>query len=490
MAMGTRKKRQRQEELWYGGELPTAPGHPFYKRLNEVLDNAGFDLFCEISCASFYHDKLGRPSLPPGQYFRVMMIGFFEGLDSERGIAWRLADSLTLRQFLSIGLDEKTPDHVTVSRTRRLIDGETHQRIFSWVLERLAQAGLIKGKTIGVDSTTLEANAAMKSIVRRDTGESYMAYLQRLAEAEGIDAQDAAALLRMDRKRKKKTSNEDWKSPSDEEAEITKLKDGRTALAFKAENAVDMATGAIVAVTTHGGAAADTATVQETVVEAAIAVAGLIAEKTSEGEYPVHPEGVEEVVADKGYHSNDVALGLAEIEIRTYIAEPDRGPRNWDGKAAEKAAVYANRRRIEGERGKRLQRQRGERIERNFAHQFDTGGLDRLYVRGLENVHKKFLIQAAACNLALLMRSMYGSGKPRAAHDGAIEAILTILAVIKAVEGLLQHDPRTTHCLVRASRPSTPAVRCFPPAGKRPVWTRAARRDAPVAQYAAWDCAI
>jgi transposase len=272
-----------------------------------------------------------------------------------------------------------------------------------------------------------------------------MAYLQRLAEAEGIDAQDAAALLRMDRKRKKRTSNEDWKSPIDQEAEITKLKDGRTALAYKAENAVDMETGAIVAVTTHGGAAADTATVQETVVEAAIAVAGLIAEKTSEGEYPVHPDGVEEVVADKGYHSNDVALGLAEIEVRTYIAEPDRGQRNWDGKAAEKAAIYANRRRIQGDRGKRLQRQRGERIERNFAHQFDTGGLDRLYVRGMENVHKKFLMQAAACNLALLMRSMYGSGKPRAAHDGAIEAIWTILAVIKAAEDLLHYDPRTPH---------------------------------------------
>jgi len=469
MAMGTRKKRQRQEELWYGGELPTGPGHPFYKRLNGVLDNAGFDVFCETSCAGFYHNKLGRPSLPPGQYFQVMMIGFFEGLDSERGIAWRLADSLTLRQFLSIGLDENTPDHVTISRTRRLIDGETHQRIFTWVLERLAQAGLIKGKTIGVDSTTLEANAAMKSIVRRDTGESYMAYLQRLAEAEGIDAQDAAALLRMDRKRKKKTSNEDWKSPIDEEAEITKLKDGRTALAYKAENAVDMETGAIVAVTTHGGAAADTTTVQETVVDAAIAVAGLIAEKTSEGEYPVHPDGVEEVVADKGYHSNDVALGLAELEVRTYIAEPDRGQRNWDGKAAEKAAVHANRRRIQGDRGKRLQRQRGERIERNFAHQFDTGGLGRLYVRGIENVHKKFLIQAAACNLALLMRSRYGSGKPRAAHDGAIEAILMIFAVIKAVEDLLHHDPRTPDCVIRVSRRSTPAVRCFPPAGKRSV---------------------
>ena len=435
MAMGTRKKRERQEDLWYGGELATAPGHPFYKRLTEILDHGKFDAFCEANCASFYHDTLGRPSLPPGQYFRVMMIGFFEGLDSERGIAWRLADSLTLRQFLSIGLDEETPDHVTISRTRRLLDGETHQRTFTWVLERLAQAGLIKGKTIGVDSTTLEANAAMKSIVRRDTGESYMAYLKRLAEAEGMEAQDAAALLRMDRRRKKKTSNEDWQSPSDGDAEITKLKDGRTALAYKAENAVDMESGAIVAVTTHGGAAADTETVQETVIEAAIAVAELIVEKTPEGKYEVNPEGVQEVVADKGYHSNDVVLGLAGMEVRTYIAEPDRGTRNWNGKAAEKAAVYGNRRRIQGDRGKGLQRQRGERIERNFAHQFDTGGLDRLYVRGKENVHKKFLIQAAACNLALLMRSTYGSGKPRAAHDAITKAILTILAVMTALEG-------------------------------------------------------
>ena len=436
MAMGTRKKRQRQENLWYGGDLAAAPGHPFYARLNHVLDASGFDGFCETQCASFYHHKLGRPSLPPGQYFRVMMIGFFEGLDSERGIAWRLADSLTLRQFLSIGLDESTPDHVTISRTRRLIEAETHQRIFSWVLERLALSGLIKGKTIGVDSTTLEANAAMKSIVRRDTGESYLAYLERLAEAEGMEAKDAAALLRMDRKRKKKTSNEDWKNPIDEDAEITKLKDGRTALAYKAENAVDMETGAIVAVTTHGGAAADTATVTGTVIEAGGAVAELIDVKPAESQCAVHPKGVQEVVADKGYHSNDVLVGLAEWDVRSYIAEPDRGPRNWDDREMEKQAVYDNRRRIRGNRGKRLQRQRGERIERNFAHQFDTGGLNRLYVRGLDNVHKKFLIQAAACNLALLMRSLYGAGKPRAAHEGVIELFFAFLALMKAFDEL------------------------------------------------------
>ena len=436
MAMGTRKSRERQEPLWYGNELPAAPGHPFYNRLNEALDKAGFDSYCEESCAGFYHAKLGRPSLAPGLYFRIMMIGFFEGLDSERGIAWRLGDSLTLRQFLSIGLDENTPDHVTISRTRRLIDGETHQRIFNWVLERLAQSGLIKGKTVGVDSTTLEANAAMKSIVRRDTGESYNEYLERLAEAEGVNAKDAAALRRMDRKRKKKTSNEDWASPSDGGAEITKLKDGRTALAYKAENAVDMETGAIVAVTTHGGAAADTATVEATVIEAGAAVAELVTAEPPEGKYQVHPGGVEEVVADKGYHSNEVAVGLSELGVRTYIAEPDRGRRNWEGKQAEKEAVYGNRRRIRGERGKRMQRQRGEKIERNFAHQFDTGGMDRLYVRGIENVHKKLLVQAVACNLALLMRSIYGAGKPRAAHDRSVEAIFAILALIRVLESV------------------------------------------------------
>src|SRR5262249_5273309 len=355
---------------------------------------------------------------------------------SERGIAWRLADSLTLRQFLSLGLDENTPDHVTISRTRRLIDGETHQRIFNWVLERLAQNGLIKGKTIGVDSTTLEANAAMKSIVRRDTGESYNEYLERLAEAEGVNTKDAAALRRMDRKRKKKTSNEEWESPSDSDAEITKLKDGRTALAYKAENAVDMETGAIVAVTTHGGSAADTATVEATVIEAGVAVAELVTAEPPEGKYQVHPGGVEEVVADKGYHSNEVAVGLSELGVRTYIAEPDRGRRNWEGKQAEKEAGYGNRPRIRGERGKGMQRQRGEKIEWNFAHQFDTGGMDRLYVRGIENVHKKLLVQAAACSLAQLMRSIYGAGKPRAAHDQAVEVISAILALIKVISSI------------------------------------------------------
>jgi len=420
MAMGTRKQRERQEGLWYRSELPEAPGHPFYRRLNEVLERGGFDDFCEQHCGRFYHERLGRPSLPPGQYFRLMMIGFFEGLDSERGIAWRVADSLTLRQFLGIGLDERTPDHVTISRTRRLINEVTHQEVFGWVLNRLARGGLLKGKTIGIDSTTLEANAAMRSIVRRDTQESYTEYLKRLAEAEGVDVADAAALRRMDRKRSKRMSNEEWVNPHDAEAEITRLKDGRTALAYKTEQAVDMATGAIVAVTTHGGAQADPGSILETVPEAGAAVAEQMVEKA------VNFEGVQEVVADKGYHSNAVLRTVTEWGLRSYIAEPERGVRNWQARSAEKAAVYGNRRRIRAERGKRLQAQRGERLERNFAHQFDTGGLERLYVRGWRNVHKKLLIQAAACNLALLMRALNGAGKPRAAHDRRVQLNLAI----------------------------------------------------------------
>jgi len=369
--------------------------------------------------------------LAPGMYFRLMMIGFFEGIDSERGIAWRVADSLTLRQFLGIGLDERTPDHVTISRTRRLIEEATHQGVFGWVLQQLARGGLIRGKTIGIDSTTLEANAAMKSIVRRDTQESYTGYLQRLAAAEGVNGKDAAALRRMDRKRSKKMSNEEWVNPNDPEAEITRLKDGRTALAYKAEEAVDMQSGAIVAVTTHGGAAADTETMEQTLCEAGMAVAGLIPEKTPEGKYKVHPEGMEEVVADKGYHSNEVARDLREMQVRSYIAEPERGRRKWEGREAEEEAVNANRRRIRGERGRRLLAKRGERIERNFAHQFDTGGMNRLWVRGRSDVQKKLLLQAAACNLALMMRARLGAGKPKAAHDRAKQALLTILVLIR-----------------------------------------------------------
>ena len=388
-------KRRQQQGLFYAADLAEAPGHPFYKRLNEALDAADFDGFCEERCWTFYHDRLGRPSLAPGVYFRLQLIGFFEGVNSERGIAWRVADSLSLRCFLGYGLDEATPDHVTLSRTRRLLDAETHQAIFSWVLERLAAAGLLKGKTIGVDATTLEADAAMRSIVRRATGENYREYLAKLAAADG-EASDRAALQRRDRKRKKKVSNKDWVNPHDREAEITKMKDGRTRLAYKAEQAVDLDTGAIVATTAHPGASGDTTSIQQTVPAAGEAVAEQMTTAQD-----VNEAGVEEVVADKGYHSG---------------------------------ATYANRRRVRGERGKRLLRQRGEKLERPFAHQFETGAMRRLRVRGLDEVKKKLLLQAAACNLALLLRTKHGAGTPR----GLAEAVKRLCEEILALLGALQ----------------------------------------------------
>jgi len=434
MAMGKRS-RERQPTMWVPTtELPTSASHPFYARLNELLRDRGFDDFAEVRCATFYAATMGRPGLAPGIYFRVMLIGFFEGIESERGIAWRVADSLCLREFLRIGLDEPTPDHVTISRTRRLLDEATHQEIFGWVLRQVTRAGLLKGKTIGIDATTLEANAAMKSIVRRDTEESYTEYLKRLAEAAGVEADDEAAWRRMDRRRKKKASHAEWVNPHDPEAEITRMKDGRTALAYKAEHAVDMDTGAIVTVTAHGGAVGDTSSVGETLPAAGEAVAEEIPEPTADGKFKVNAKGVEELVADKGYHSGDALVSAREFEVRSYIAEPDRGRQKWAGKREQQAAVYANRQRIGGNRGKQLLRRRGELIERTFAHAYETGALRRLYVRGKQNVQKRLLLQAAACNLALLLRTMIGVGTPRALQDAVTNLLIVLWRLISAYE--------------------------------------------------------
>jgi len=277
MGMGTRRRRQRQEQMWIAHqELAKGPAHPFYQRVNELLEEKKFDEFAERECAKFYAETMGRPSVAPGIYFRLLLVGYFEGIDSERGIAWRAADSLGLRKFLRISLDEQTPDHSTISRTRRLIDVETHRKVFFWILEVLRDQGLLKGKTVGVDATTLEANAAMRSIVRRDTGESYEEFLKGLAKESGIETPTREELARLDRTRKNKASNEDWVNPHDQDARITKMKDGRTHLAHKAEHVVDFESGAVLAVTLQGADQGDSTTVVETLAQAGENVAELI----------------------------------------------------------------------------------------------------------------------------------------------------------------------------------------------------------------------
>ncbi len=405
MAMGKRKSEQ--APIWIPTtELPVSPGHPFYVRLNAILDEAGFDRFAEEQCRAFYARVMGRPGLPPGRYFRLLLLGYFEGLDSERGIAWRAADSLAIRTFVGLGLDAAAPEHSTISRTRRLIDVETHRAVFTWVQERLVAAELLKGRTVAIDATTLEANAAMRSIVRRDTGESYQEFLTRLAGASGLKTPTRAALARLDRRRKKRTSNKDWKNPFDPDAKITKMKDGRTHLAHKAEHAVDLDSGALVAVTLQGADVGDTTSLGETVLAAAEQVAIAHAAR------PAPPRRTE-IIADKGYHSNQTMIDLAGVEVRSYIAEPERGRRDWTKTPEAQRPVYGNRRRVRGARGRRLMRCRGEYVERSFAHVYDTGGMRRTHLRGHQNILKRLLVHASAFNLGVLMRQAFGRGTPR-----------------------------------------------------------------------------
>jgi len=428
MAMG--KKGERQQPLWIPTvELPKTRGHIFYDRVNEILKTEKFDEFAEKECVKFYKSEtMGRPSIAPGVYFRMLMVGYFEGIDSERGIAWRCADSLSLKSFLGYGITETTPDHSTISRTRRLIDLETHSRVFTWMLQVLARHGLVDGKTVGIDGTTLEANAAMRSIVRRDTGESYTEYLTNLAKASGIETPTREDLAKLDRKRPKKGSNEEWEHPDDPYAKITKMKDGQTHLAHKAEHAVDMETGAVLAVTLQDANAGDTTTIQETLVAVAEQMEKLT--EAPETAKQIAENWLAEVVTDKGYHSNETMVDLKEFGIRSYIAEPKRGRRKWIGKQAERDAVYANRRRVQGEHGKRLLRRRGLMLERPFAHCYETGRMRRVHLRGRENIMKRLLIHIAGFNLSLVLREMTGKGTPRGLQDLVVAYFCLSIALL------------------------------------------------------------
>jgi len=436
MAMG-KWQTQRQQEMWIAAaDLPVPAAEPFYRKLNEVLAEQGFDAFLEGLCQKFYHDELGRPSIPPGVYFRMLLLGYFEGIDSERGIAWRCGDSLSFRAFLNLPLPQATPDHSSLSRIRGRMDLETHEEVFTWVLNLLAQRRLVKGQTLGVDATTLEANAALRSLVRRETGESYLDFLRKLAAASGIATPTREDLAKLDRQRKNKASNDDWVNPHDPDAKIAKMKDGRTHLAHKAEHAVDLDSGAIVAVTLTGADQGDTTTLYDTVTEAAVQL-NSVADAAWAGTGMAAPV-IQEVVADKGYHSNETTRDLRDNEIRTYISEPDRGRRVWTDpatgqvKSAERAAVYANRRRIRGRRGKALLRQRGELLERPFAHCYETGGMRRTHLRGHPNILKRLLIHVAGFNLGLVMRQLLGIGKPRRVQDGLGAVLLTLLGQLRA----------------------------------------------------------
>jgi len=455
MSMGSRSG-EYQETLWIEtASLPRTSGHPFYERLNMLFAKHGFDGMAERACASFYADGVGRPGTPPGVYFRMLFIGFFEGIDSERGIAWRTADSMALRSFLGYSLSETTPDHSNLSRTRHRIDLETHQAVFDWVLGVLAKEGLLKGKTLGIDATTLEANAALRSIVRRDSGESYDEFLDGLVKASGIATPSRADRGKIDKNRKGKGSNEDWMSPNDPDARITKMKDGRTHLAHKAEHGVDMDTGAVTAVTLQGADRGDTTTVHATVAKARESLVTVAADRKARK----HMKPLREGICDKGYHSGTCLLELhEEHHLRTYISEPNRGRRKWKGKGDQQAAVYANRRRVQGTRGQRLMRQRGELVERSFAHVYDTGGMRRTHLCGHKNILKRLLIHAAGFNLSLIFRKAISIGKPRRLQDLPMAVQSAFGIPSKPCRRVLTWVPGITRTIIRAWRSSREAA--------------------------------
>jgi transposase len=433
MALGRQGDRQGDLMVTWR-EIPRSPGHVFYDHLQAVLIEAGFDVFAEASCKPYYAAKMGAPSIPPGRYFRMHMVGYFEGLDAERGIEWRCADSLSLRDFLRLETTDRVPDHSWLSRTRSRLPHEVHETVFGWVLTLIAEHGLVKGERIGVDASTMEANAALKAIVRRDSGETYREMLQRMAEESGVETPTAEDLIRLDRARKgKKLSNPDWVSKTDPEAKIARMKDGTTHLAYKPEHAVDLDTGAVVAAEVNPADEGDTTTLPGTL-QAAETNLDLLGMAPSKAE-PA------ELVADKGYHSRGVLQDLDSGAWKTRIAEPQRkGFSRWHGDTAAREAVYANRNRLRSGVGKAAMRKRAEIVERSFAHTLERGGMRRCWLRGRDNVHKRYLIHVAGHNLGLLMRHLTGAGTPKeaAARGRAFLVIVrtenTLLSVIYALD--------------------------------------------------------
>lgn len=435
--MGLGKRTGKQAPMFVAAkQLPQSPGHRFYEKLNELLAEAGFDGFAEELCQKYYRaaGTVGRPSVPPGTYFRMLLVGYFEGVESERGIEWRCSDSLSLRDFIGVHAGERVPDHTTLSKTRRRLGPEAFEGMFGLVLGIIEKKGLLKGRVLGVDSTYLRADASMKQIVRHDTGEQYSEYVKRLAKEDGIAEPTAEDAQRIDRKRKgKRTSNAEWRSKTDPDARITRLKDGRTRLGYKAEHVVDMETGAVVQAQLHFADEHDAKTLKSNLDDAR---AKIDAARNDDDDEPPAPSGAEdkpvptiEVVADKGYHKVALLLELQRAGYRTYLPERKQPVRRWAKDAHyERQAFYGNRRRVRCTKGRAHLRRRGEYLERTFAHALETGGMRRVRLRGRDNARKRYLIHVAAMNLGLVLRAALGFGTPRQAANARKGVLLWIVA--------------------------------------------------------------
>ena len=426
------KKKASQPELWiHAGQVVLPAKCSFYSKLEQTLESFEFAAKVRELCAPAYDDSgNGRPGIDPAVYLKMMMIGFFEDLPSERAIAARCADSIAIRQFMHYELTEATPDHSSLSIIRQRLEGPIYDQVFSLVLSALQEHGLLRGKNLGIDSSVMEANASLRGLVNRNTGEAYWDYVKRLAAESGINSQDSAAVRKFDRKRPKKMSNDEWENPEEPEAKIGPKKDGATDMIYRPEVVADLDSGAIVRAEVLPGNQSDHQEVCTHILEAQVTI------NTAQDE-PPEVLTVETATADKGYFEVTQIVALQQEQIKTVIGDPISNRRLDKLDDAGRQAVKAALRSTQSQYGKKLLRRRGMHLERAFAHILDCGGMRRATLRGQHNLNKRFKLAAAFYNLSQLMRKLFGMGTPRqceamgqSALGAFLQAFVTRLAVM------------------------------------------------------------
>lgn len=421
--MFSAKKKASQPELWINaGEVVMPAKCSFYSKLEETLESFGFADKVRELCASAYDQSgNGRPGIDPAVYLKMMMVGFFEDLPSERAIAARCADSIALRQFLHYELTETTPDHSSLSIIRQRLAGPIYEQVFTLVLSALQEHGLLRGKNLGIDSSVMEANASLRGLVNRNTGEAYWDYVKRLAAESGIDPQDGAAVRKFDRKRPKKMSNDEWENPDEPEAKIGPKKDGATDMIYRPEVVADLDSGAIVGAAVLPGHQSDQQEVCTHILEAQVTIN---AARGRQSEVLT----VETATADKGYFEVTQVVALQQEQIKTVICDPTSNRRMDKLDEAGRAAVKAAHRSTQSKYGKDLLSRRGMHLERAFAHILDCGGMRRATLRGRQNLNKRFKLAAAFYNLSQLRRKLFGMGTPRQCEAMGQSAFAALLA--------------------------------------------------------------
>ena len=437
------KKKTVQPEFWIAADqVVGAAGSGFYAKLEETLESFGFAAKVRALCASAYDQSgVGRPGIDPVVYLKMIMVGFFEDLPSERAIAARCADSMSIRAFLNYELDEKTPDHSSFTVIRQRLSLDVYERIFNLALQALREHGLLRGKNLGIDSSVIEANASLRALVHRNTEEQYWDYVKRLAAESGIDPDDAAAVRKFDRHRPGKGSNQEWVNPNDPDAKIGRTKDGATDMIYKPEAVVDLDTGAIVQAQVHPGDQVDHKEMATRVLEAQQNINQAAGEK-------LDTLTVNTVTSDKGYYAVTELQALQQEDIRTVIADPIDNRRLDKLETDQKKAVQAARRSVKSKSGKDLLRRRGMHIERSFAHILDCGGMRRTTLRGWENLNKRFKLAAAFYNLSQLMRKLFGIGTPKQLAARGRLLFLQFTYLLAVIAGIVR---RYTSTCIRIS---------------------------------------